>query len=206
MLDDYLIGFRMRFSTNSYTTDCINLEIGIAMGCTIFPILFVMAMEVILKAAEDSTGPANLGGGCYMPPLRAFMDDTTIICSNEDETRRMLQRLNVLIQPASSSSIIQLNEFYKTAGGLPRQAVSDGRYPADFYNGNSDSLRWLNGPIYPAAGGQGSPALQTVNNMAEIRIQPTAPALKAGACHYVTPPHHYTGKRRFIHSFREKNP
>ncbi|KAK3724673.1 hypothetical protein RRG08_041155 [Elysia crispata] len=69
----------MRFSTNSYTTDWINLEIGIAMGCTICPILFVIAMEVILKAAEDSASPANLGGGCYMPSLEAFMDNTTII-------------------------------------------------------------------------------------------------------------------------------
>ncbi|KAK3720950.1 hypothetical protein RRG08_047516 [Elysia crispata] len=97
MLDDYFSGFRMRFSTNSYTTDGINLEIGITMGCTISPILFVMAMEVILKAAEDSAGPANLGGGCYMPPLKAFMDDTTIICSKEDETRRMLEHLDVLM-------------------------------------------------------------------------------------------------------------
>ena len=56
-----------------------------------------MAMEVILKATEGSARPANLGGGCYMPPLKAFMDDTTIICSNEDETRRMLERLDVLM-------------------------------------------------------------------------------------------------------------
>ena len=97
MLDDYFSGFRIRFSTNSYTTDWINLEIEIAMGCTISPILFVMAMEVILKAAEDSAGPTNLGGGCYMPPLKAFMDDTTIICSKEDETRRMLERLDLLM-------------------------------------------------------------------------------------------------------------
>ena len=96
-LDDYFSGFRMRFSTNSHTTDWINLEIGIAMGCAISPILFAMAMEVILKAAEDSAGPANLGGGCYMSPLKAFMDDTTIICSKEDETRRMLERLDVLM-------------------------------------------------------------------------------------------------------------
>ena len=89
MLDTYFNGFRMRFSTNSYTTDWINLEIGIAMGCTISPILFVIAMEVILKAAEGSAGPADLGGGCYMPALKAFMDDTTVICSNEAETRRM---------------------------------------------------------------------------------------------------------------------
>ena len=97
MLEDYFSGFRMRFSTCSYTTDWINLEVGIAMGCTISPILFVMAMEVILKAAEGNARPANLGGGCYMPPLKAFMDNTTIICSNEDETRRMLERLDVLM-------------------------------------------------------------------------------------------------------------
>ena len=66
------------------------------MGCTISPILFVMALEVILKTAEDSAGPANLGGICHMPPLKAFMDDTTIIGSNQEETRRMLERLDVL--------------------------------------------------------------------------------------------------------------
>ncbi|GFO02404.1 reverse transcriptase [Plakobranchus ocellatus] len=103
MLDDYFSGFRMRFSTNSYTTNWINLEVGIAMGCTISPILFVMAMEVILKAAEGSAGPANLGGGCSMPPLKAFMDDTTSICSKEDETRRMLTRLDDLMSCASIS-------------------------------------------------------------------------------------------------------
>ncbi|GFR97667.1 reverse transcriptase [Elysia marginata] len=79
MLDDYFGGFRMRFSTSGYTTNWINLEVGIAMGCTISPILFVMAMEVILKAAESSAGPANLGGGCSIPPLKPVMDYTTII-------------------------------------------------------------------------------------------------------------------------------
>ncbi|GFN82187.1 reverse transcriptase [Plakobranchus ocellatus] len=97
MLDDCFIRFRMRFSTNNYTTSWINLEVGIAMGCTISPILFEMAMEVILKAAEGSVGPANLGGGCSMPLLKVFMDDITIICSKEDETRRMLTRLDDLM-------------------------------------------------------------------------------------------------------------
>ena len=54
MLDDYFSGFPMRFSTYSYTAIWINLEIGIVMGCNISPILFVMAMEVILKAAEGN--------------------------------------------------------------------------------------------------------------------------------------------------------
>ncbi|KAK3780783.1 hypothetical protein RRG08_059428 [Elysia crispata] len=96
MLDDYFSGFRMRFSTNRNTT---TESIGNwnHQGLYISPILFVMAMEVILKAAEDSSGPANLGDICYMPPLKAFRADTTIICSKEDETRRMLERLDVLM-------------------------------------------------------------------------------------------------------------
>ena len=77
MLGKYFNDFRIRFSTNGYTTDWNNLEIDIAMGCMISPILFIMAMEVILKASEGSAGLANLGGGCYMPPLKAFMDDNS---------------------------------------------------------------------------------------------------------------------------------
>ncbi|GFN85575.1 reverse transcriptase [Plakobranchus ocellatus] len=97
MLDNFFSGFRMRFSTIDYTTNWTNLEVGIAMACTTSPTLFVMTMEVILKAAESSAGPANLGGGCSMPSLKAFMDDTTNIYSKEDETRRMLTRLDVLM-------------------------------------------------------------------------------------------------------------
>ncbi|GFN78159.1 reverse transcriptase [Plakobranchus ocellatus] len=76
------------FSTERHTTDCINLEVGIAMGCTKSPILFVWAMEVILRATKENESPN--GDGSYMPPLKAFTDDTTILCSKENETRRML--------------------------------------------------------------------------------------------------------------------
>ncbi|GFO10056.1 reverse transcriptase [Plakobranchus ocellatus] len=55
-------------------------------------------MEVILRAAEGDASPADLGGGCFMPPLKAFMDDTTILCSKENETRRMLVRLDALMK------------------------------------------------------------------------------------------------------------
>ena len=59
MLNDYFSGFRMMFSIYSYTTDWINLEIGIAMGCATSPILFVIVTAVILKTGEDSAGPAR---------------------------------------------------------------------------------------------------------------------------------------------------
>ncbi|GFN98475.1 hypothetical protein PoB_002498100 [Plakobranchus ocellatus] len=47
----------------------------------------------IRGAVEGGTAsPADFGRGCYMPTLKAFMDDTMILCSKENETRRMLVR------------------------------------------------------------------------------------------------------------------
>ena len=98
MLETYFAGFQMRFSAKEYTTDWINLEVGIAMGCTVSPILFVLAMQVLLKAAENKANPAVLGGGCQMPPLKAFMDDTTILASKEEYTHGVLRHLDRLME------------------------------------------------------------------------------------------------------------
>ena len=49
-------GFEMWFSTGEYTKRWMDLEVGIPLGCTISPILFVLAMEVITKAAESPGG------------------------------------------------------------------------------------------------------------------------------------------------------
>ena len=44
MLRAYFGGFQMRFSTKEYDTKWIALKRGIAMGCGVSPILFIMAM------------------------------------------------------------------------------------------------------------------------------------------------------------------
>ncbi|GFO24405.1 reverse transcriptase [Plakobranchus ocellatus] len=90
ILEDYFNGFKMRFSNERYTTDWINLDVDIAISCTISPILFVLTMKFILRAAEGSTSLADLCGRCYMPPLKALMADTTILCSKKNETCKML--------------------------------------------------------------------------------------------------------------------
>ncbi|GFN84096.1 reverse transcriptase [Plakobranchus ocellatus] len=87
----------MRFLAERYTIDWINLEVGIAMDCKISPILFVLAMEVILRTAEEHASPADLGGGYYMSPLKAFKDDNTTLSSKENEIHRMLVRLDALM-------------------------------------------------------------------------------------------------------------
>ena len=47
-LMDYYASFQMRFSAGDYLTQWQKLEVGIPMGCTISPILFAMAMEVLV--------------------------------------------------------------------------------------------------------------------------------------------------------------
>ena len=98
LLQRYFEDFQMRFTTKHYTTNWIPLQVGIAMGCTVSPILFVMVMQVILRAAEGHCSGANLGGGLHMPPLKAFMDDTTVLASQEDEARKILTRLQQVIE------------------------------------------------------------------------------------------------------------
>ncbi|GFN90661.1 reverse transcriptase [Plakobranchus ocellatus] len=73
MLEDYFNRLYMRFST-----DKINKLRGwIDMGIPNFVRLGYG------RAADWGASLVDLGGECYMPPLKAFIDDATILCSNE---------------------------------------------------------------------------------------------------------------------------
>ena len=112
ILQEYFSGFVMRFSTKTYTTRWVPLEVGIAMGCTISPSLFVLAMQILLKAAGSNIPEAHIGKGVYMPPIKAFMDDTTLIMNRKKVVQNTLDRLNNLLgwcrmafKPAKSRSL-----------------------------------------------------------------------------------------------------
>ena len=131
MLKLYFTGFAVRFSTKEYTTDWVDLQTGIAMGCTISPILFVMAMQVILKAAESFAKGPKLDEGYHFPPLKAFMDDTTILTTDEGQARKMLDRLDDLIKwcrmsfkPKKSRSLsISKGKTYKATFMVSGQVI-----------------------------------------------------------------------------------
>ena len=90
LLMDYYDNFVMRFSTGTFTTEWQRLEVGIAAGCTISVILFVLVMEMILKSTD-------VEGLVVKAPLKAFMDDITVLSEVEAATRRVLKRLDDLI-------------------------------------------------------------------------------------------------------------
>jgi hypothetical protein len=53
---EYYRYFRMQ-----YTTTWHWLEVGIPMGCAMSPILFVLAMEIVIKAADEA-GRCRING------------------------------------------------------------------------------------------------------------------------------------------------
>ena len=70
MLDDCFSSFGMRFPTNRL----VELGNWNRHGLCHIHNPVRLAMEVILKAADP-----NLGDGPYLPPLKAFMDDSRLI-------------------------------------------------------------------------------------------------------------------------------
>lgn len=89
-----LLGFSLHFSTSAFTTGWINHHVGIAMGCMILPILFIMAMQIILDMASSHTLGPSLNKEVT---LTAFMNDTMILTPDVSYAEDMLAHLDKLI-------------------------------------------------------------------------------------------------------------
>jgi len=67
------------------------------MGCIISPILFVLAMEVIIRSVKK-VGPGIASHeGDEFPPLHAFMDDLTLLSPSEEAVVAILTKLEKLM-------------------------------------------------------------------------------------------------------------
>ena len=86
----YYNKFKMRFTTTDFTTEWQSLEVGVAAGCTISGILFVLVMEMLLRSTDCENALVRV-------PLRAFMDDVTIV-SKITGAKGILARLDKLIE------------------------------------------------------------------------------------------------------------
>ena len=100
----------MCFALQDFTTEWQLLEVGIAMGCAISPILFVASFEVILIGARQMARGIKQPSGQRLPPLRAYMDDVTTLL--QTCTSRLLKRMDKLmlwtrmkIKPSKSQSL-----------------------------------------------------------------------------------------------------
>ena len=112
LVSSYFSDFQMCFSLQEFTTGWQQLEVGIAMGCSISPVLFVAAFEIILRGARQTVGGIRLQTGQRLPPLRSYMDDVTVVLETAPCTRRCLKRMDELvtwarmkIKPSKSRSL-----------------------------------------------------------------------------------------------------
>ncbi|KAL0159986.1 hypothetical protein M9458_043711, partial [Cirrhinus mrigala] len=97
LVAQYFSNLQMCFSLQDFTTGWQRLEVGIAMGCTISPILFVAAFEIILIGARQMVGGIKLPTGKRLPPLRSYMDDVTSLLQTAACTSRLLKRMDELM-------------------------------------------------------------------------------------------------------------
>ena len=86
----YYDNFMMRFTVGDFTTEWQRLEIGIAAGCPISVIWFILVMEMVIRSTETN-------GAEIKTPLKAFMDDIAVVSKSEVATHGMLKRLDQLI-------------------------------------------------------------------------------------------------------------
>ena len=76
----------VRFSNYKYSTNWQKLNIGIMMGCIIFPLLLVLVMEMILCCTEVNTN--EITG----PSMKAFIDDVTIVTESRSHMEQLVTR------------------------------------------------------------------------------------------------------------------
>ena len=81
-------------------------------GCTISPLAFTMAMEIIIRASKWVVGGKRRQDGMRPTPIRAYMDDVMLVTTTVPCMRRILERLNknlkwagMKIKPTKSRSI-----------------------------------------------------------------------------------------------------
>ena len=112
IMKEYFKDIRLCIGTGEFVSDWQKLEVGIMAGCTISPLAFTMAMEMVIRASKWVVGGERRREGLRLPPIRAFMDDMTLLTTTVPCTKRLLERINtnlrwarMRIKPSKSRSI-----------------------------------------------------------------------------------------------------
>ncbi len=112
LVGNYFKDLQFCITTTECSTSWQSLEVRIMAGCTISPLAFTMAMELIIRASKWVVGGERLQSGQRLPPIRAYMDDMTTLTSTIACTKCLLVKLHANItwarmklKPSKSRSI-----------------------------------------------------------------------------------------------------
>lgn len=137
LIADYYSNFRMRASSGATTSSWHKVEIGIITGCTISETLFSLAMNMLTKSAEPEFRGPRTNSGQRQPPIRAFMDDLTVMTESVPGCRWILKGLEKLVgwawmrfKPVKSRSMVLKkvkvdDKFWFTISGTAIHTISE---------------------------------------------------------------------------------
>ena len=83
----YYSKFKMRFTTPNFTTDWHALEVGIAAGCTISVIWFILIMEMVLQDTGFGKDHTKV-----QSPIKAFMYNVTLLTREKKVMANVMAR------------------------------------------------------------------------------------------------------------------
>ena len=111
----------MKFTVKDYTTKWQAFEISIMMGCVITPLLFIMAMELILRGAANMSKGVMKNEHLTLPPSRAFMNNITILIPSKITADDLLQRYYDLFTWARMKAKTKKSRSLSLVGGSVRE-------------------------------------------------------------------------------------
>ena len=122
MVQSYYNNFWIRFSTKKITSRWTQIEKGIPAGCSISPVLFTIAMNVIVTPACEMS-PGFKIRDTETPSVKAFMDDMTVICEKRQDTGRVLTKLESAINGVRMRFKPEKSRTLSITKGLMERAV-----------------------------------------------------------------------------------
>ena len=117
----YINSAFLKITLKDYTNKWQALEISIMMGCVITPLLFVLAMELILRGAANASKGVMKNEHLTLPPSRTFMDDITILVPSQIAANSLLQRYYDLFTWARMKANPKKSRSLSLVGGSVRE-------------------------------------------------------------------------------------
>ena len=130
LIADYYKNFRLRACSSTVTSEWQTLEKGIITGCTMSAELFSLTMNMLVKAAEvECRGPLSRSG-VRQSPIRAYMDDLTVITTSVMGGRWLLKGFErnmtwarMYFKPVKSRSLVLKKGMEKVRFTVARETI-----------------------------------------------------------------------------------
>ena len=104
LIESYYSDVKIRFTTNSYTTEWQRVEKGIITGCTLSVILFALTMSWLVESVKNVTKGPKTSSGQRQPNCRLFMDDINGATETVPQTRYLLSSMDEKLKWAGLSA------------------------------------------------------------------------------------------------------